>query len=280
MITTFGSERDSNENVISVSVVDNRTEIIALFEKTVKELNDTASMRDSVKLEAFAPWLQQYHWLLGGECIELPGQYTGESRPNIRTNIKIVRFDAKVKMFRSLRRPIKVSVLGSDGKTYDFLVKYGEDLRQDQCIQQMQRLFTDQLANDKNCRSHNLSIETYKVIPISPICGLLSWVEDTQSIGQLVDDVDKDDLVRDHHKFLDKAPNRRSNRAQMFERYGEAVSSYSPQAVSILFYVMTRVPFLSYFFFPNILIILRLPTVSRRSLRKSPPILCGMRCTQ
>lgn len=191
-------------------------------------------MRDSVKLEAFAPWLQQYHWLLGGECIELPGQYTGESRPNIRTNIKIVRFDAKVKMFRSLRRPIKVSILGSDGKTYDFLVKYGEDLRQDQCIQQMQRLFTDQLANDKNCRSHNLSIQTYKVIPISPICGLLSWVEDTQSMGQLMEDVDKDDLVRDHHKFLDKAPNR-SNKAQRFERYGEAVAFFSPQVVSVLF---------------------------------------------
>lgn len=190
-------------------------------------------MRDAVKLEAFAPWLQQYHWLLGNDCIELPGQYTGESRPNIRTNIKIVRFDAKVKVFPTLRRPIKLSMLCSDGKTYDFLVKYGEDLRQDQCIQQLQRLFADQLANDKNCRSHNLSIETYKVIPISSFCGLLSWAEDTQSMGQLVDGVDRNDLARDHHRFLEKAPNGRSNTAQIFERYGEAVASYSPQAVSI-----------------------------------------------
>lgn len=223
-----------------ISVVDDRAEISELIEKTLKKLNDAASVRDAVKLEAFAPWLQQYHWLLGNDCIELPGQYTGESRPNIRTNIKIVRFDAKVKVFRTLRRPIKLSALCSDGKTYDFLVKYGEDLRQDQCVQQMQRLFTDQLANDKNCRSHNLCIETYTVIPISSCCGLLSWAEDTQSMSQLVGDVNKDDLVRDYHRFLEKAPNGRSNTATIFKRYGEAVSSYSPQAVRIFFSTTKR----------------------------------------
>lgn len=194
---------------------------------------DTVSTHDSANLDKFAPWLQQFHWMLGNECIELPGQYIGESRPNIRSNIRIVRFDARIKIFRSLRRPIKLSILCSDGKTYDFLIKYGENLRQDQCIQQMQRLISDQLAADKNCRPHNLSIETFQVIPINSFCGLLSWVENTQSMGQIVGDIEKNDIVHDYCKFLQKAPKNRSKSTSDFTHYGEAVAFYSPEAVSI-----------------------------------------------
>lgn len=192
-----------------------------------------ATRFDLVNLEKFAPWLQRFHWLLGDECLELPGQYTGESRPNIRTNIKIVRFGEKVKVFRTLRRPIKLSMLCSDGNTYDFLIKYGEDLRQDQCIQQMQRLITDQLAADKNCRPHNLGIETFQVVPISSFCGLLSWVENTQSMGEMVGDVEKSAIIREYHKFLEKAQSNRSKSTQTHTLYGEAVASYLPPVVSI-----------------------------------------------
>lgn len=190
------------------------------------------SRSDSFNLDKFAPWLQRFHWLLGDECIELPGQYTGESRPNIRTNIKIVRFDPNVKVFRTLRRPIKLSILCSDGNTYDFLIKYGEDLRQDQCIQQMQRLINDQLAADKNCRHHNLGIETFNVIPISSLCGMLSWVQDTQSMGEMVGDILKTGVHADFHSFLDNAPNNRSRSTQNHSRYGEAVVAYTRQEVS------------------------------------------------
>lgn len=181
------------------------------------------------------PWLQQFHWLLGDDYIELPGQYTGESRPNIKTNLKIVRFDGKVQVFRSKCRPIKLSILCSDGNTYDFLIKYGEDLRQDQCIQQMQRLISDQLAADKNCRPHNLGIETFSVVPINSFCGLLSWVENTQLLDQMVNDIDKRALVQEYHKFLGKAPKnvRTKSTTMSYTWYGEAVAFYSPQAVSI-----------------------------------------------
>lgn len=186
------------------------------------------SALDEVNLEKFVPWLQQFHWLLGNESIELPGQYSGESRPNIRTNIKIIRFEAKVKVFRTLRRPIKLSILCSDGHTYDFLVKYGEDLRQDQCVQQMQRLITNQLATDKNCRPHNLSIETFNVIPINTMCGMLSWVNDTQSMQQMLGDFTRGPLIQKYVQFLRKAPTSQNDHSL----YGEAVAFYTPQAVS------------------------------------------------
>lgn len=188
------------------------------------------SMLGPVELGKFSPWLQNFHWLLTDECIELPGQYTGESRPDIKTTIKIVRLDAKVTVFATIRRPMKISILCSDGNTYDFLVKCGEDLRQDQGIQQIQRLIADHLAVDKNCRSHNLGIETFKVIPINPFCGMLSWVEDTQSMDHLFGDIGLDAVKRNYRKFLEKAPAIGSKTNTSL--YGDAAAYYSPKAVS------------------------------------------------
>ena len=48
--------------------------------------------------------------------------------------VKIAGFKDEIKVFSSLRRPIKITMIGDDGKDYDFLIKNGEDLRQDQRI--------------------------------------------------------------------------------------------------------------------------------------------------
>lgn len=191
-----------------------------------------SSEYDSVSLEKFAPWLQRFHWLMGDESIELPGQYTGESRPNIKTNIRIVRFNGKVKVFHTKCRPIKLSILCSNGNTYDFLIKYGEDLRQDQCVQQMQRLITDRMLADKNCRSHSLSIGTFHVIPISSYCGLLSWVHNTQSLSEFVN-FEKVAIVQAYRNFLKHAPNGRADSVNTFTMYGEAVASYPLEKVHV-----------------------------------------------
>ena len=51
-----------------------------------------------------------------------------------QNTVKIAGFKDEVKVFPSLRRPIKITMIGDDGKDYNFLVKNGEDLRQDQRI--------------------------------------------------------------------------------------------------------------------------------------------------
>ena len=69
------------------------------------------------------------------ETIEIPGQYEMAMDPVFKQNtIKIAGFKDEVKVFQSLRKPIKITMIGDDGKDYDFLVKNGEDLRQDQRI--------------------------------------------------------------------------------------------------------------------------------------------------
>lgn len=88
----------------------------------------------------------------------------------------------------SLRKPMRISAICSNGKTYSFLVKYGEDLRKDERIQQIQQLMSDQMKCDPNCSQHKLSLRTYKVIPLSVRHGIISWIENTDSIKSFISD--------------------------------------------------------------------------------------------
>lgn len=64
----------------------------------------------------------------------------------------------------SLRRPIRLTILGSDAKEYPYLIKFGEDVRQDQRIEQLFGLMNDIFVYDKDTSQHHLNIATYQVI--------------------------------------------------------------------------------------------------------------------
>lgn len=66
-------------------------------------------------------------------------------------------------MWSSLRRPIKIVIYGNDAKEYPFIVKFGEDIRQDQRIQQLFSLSNSILLSDSSCQQRNLSLEQYQV---------------------------------------------------------------------------------------------------------------------
>ena len=69
------------------------------------------------------------------DTVEVPGQYEMVMDQVFKENtVKIAGFKDEIKVFSSLRRPIKITMIGDDGKDYDFLIKNGEDLRQDQRI--------------------------------------------------------------------------------------------------------------------------------------------------
>lgn len=69
----------------------------------------------------------------------------------------------------SLRKPIKITILGMDTKEYPFLVKFGEDIRQDQRIEQLLSLMNNIFKNDSACANQGLNILTYQVIYSRPI---------------------------------------------------------------------------------------------------------------
>lgn len=63
----------------------------------------------------------------------------------------------------SLRKPVKLTIIGSDARNHNFLVKYGEDLRQDERVQQLLRLMNGVFSHNNRCRERQVSIFTYKV---------------------------------------------------------------------------------------------------------------------
>jgi FKBP12-rapamycin complex-associated protein len=93
--------------------------------------------------------------LLGSRDLQLavPGTY--------RANQPIVRighFSPSMRVIESKQHPRKLTISGSDGVEYAFLLKGHEDLRQDERVMQLFGLVNTLLANDRNTAKSDLSI--------------------------------------------------------------------------------------------------------------------------
>lgn len=208
------------------------------------KLNKMKGRADELRdwMVALSPWLARYHWYGGDNFIELPGQYTGNVAPNANNILKIVKFREEVSIYRSLRRPIKITAICSNGKSYSFLVKYGEDLRQDERIQHIQELMTNQMQANKNCSQQKLSLRTYKVIPLNVDCGIISWIENTATFETFLVDCDphfnaiNEDITKDYTKrFLAKAPFPLPKNIRMTINVAAALH-YSPAQVCLILF--------------------------------------------
>lgn len=198
------------------------TEIVDILKEHIalaKKINVTV-----VKTGALCPWFQQYNWYGSGAFIELPGQYNANYRPNLTKPLKIVKFQRDIQVFHSLRKPIKLTVLTSDGRCHSFLIKFGEDLRTDERIQQMQVIMTDHLKNDRKCSHHRLGLRTFTVVPLDSLCGIISWIDDTQPIDDFIGDTmtdfatkmkDAEDKYHRFHVVATESPITRYSRDQV-----------------------------------------------------------------
>ena len=74
----------------------------------------------------------------------------------------------QVLVMSSIRKPKRVTIRGNDEREYMFLVKGGEDLRQDQRIEQLFAIMNDIFTQDAACRQRHLELRTYQVVPMTP----------------------------------------------------------------------------------------------------------------
>ncbi|CAO1436743.1 unnamed protein product [Diamesa tonsa] len=158
---------------------------------TLDEKISSYRKKSTIQVHRLSRWVADYKWTGGGDFIELPGQYHGNSEPFVDNHIKVVRFDSNLKIYSSAQLPIEVKIYGSDGKSYKFIVKYGEDLRQDQRIQELLKLMSKQLAMDKDCKTSRLKIQTYLVTPMTHFCGLLSVVDEANTVFNFINSLSK-----------------------------------------------------------------------------------------
>uniref|UniRef100_A0A4W4HUH9 DNA-dependent protein kinase catalytic subunit n=1 Tax=Electrophorus electricus TaxID=8005 RepID=A0A4W4HUH9_ELEEL len=130
-------------------------------------------------LKEYSPWLSNFRVDTLRNELEVPGQYDGRCKPLPEYHAKITGFDERVKVMTSIRRPKRLILRGDDERDHPFLVKGGEDLRQDQRIQQLFGVMNIILKQDAACSQRSLTLRTYQVVPITSRIGLIEWMENT-----------------------------------------------------------------------------------------------------
>ena len=177
------------------------------------DLYCTVFRRINKQLSALAELELQYvsPMLLHAEGLELamPGTWMADRDSSERVSVTIARFVRRLKVIESKQRPRKLSIVGSDGKVYTFLLKGHEDLRQDKRVMQLFGLVNTMLNNDSETSQKDLRIKGYSVIPLSPESGLIQWLHDTNTMHALIKDYREQRKVLlniEHRLMLTMAP--------------------------------------------------------------------------
>ncbi|KFB44231.1 hypothetical protein ZHAS_00012124 [Anopheles sinensis] len=112
--------------------------------------------------------------------IELPVNKSGSYKDLVKG---VLKWDPKVVGVGGINAPKKLKCRCTDGVERTQLLKGKDDMRQDAVMQQVFGILNILLRNDKETANRNLSIRTYKVVPLSRQSGILEWCNDTVPIG-------------------------------------------------------------------------------------------------
>ena len=124
--------------------------------------------------------------------------------------------DKELLVMSSIRKPKRICFHSSDGKDNYFLVKGGEDLRNDERIEQLFVLMNSIVMNagsqDGNTAATQEGVgniwnqvsqaRTYCVIPMSVRVGLLEWVSNTIPLKSII----AEEMTADAHFIADNFP--------------------------------------------------------------------------
>ncbi|CAD5172715.1 unnamed protein product [Musa acuminata subsp. malaccensis] len=136
--------------------------------------------------------------------LAVPGTYRADA-----PLVTIATFAPQLIVITSKQRPRKLTIHGSDGEDYAFLLKGHEDLRQDERVMQLFGLVNTLLENSRKTAEKDLSIQRYAVIPLSPNSGLIGWVPNCDTLHHLIReyrDARKIPLNQEHRLMLAFAP--------------------------------------------------------------------------
>ncbi|KXN89480.1 Protein kinase rad3 [Leucoagaricus sp. SymC.cos] len=88
-------------------------------------------------------------------------------------------FFDEIDIMRSLAKPRKISIRGTDDQTYMFLGKPKDDLRKDARLMELNSIINKLLKANSESRKRQLHIRTYGVVTLNEECGFIQWVPNT-----------------------------------------------------------------------------------------------------
>lgn len=148
-----------------------------LYYQVFKKINKQLPGFTSLELQYVSPALVHANNLL----LAIPGTHVVDEDV-----ITIQQFHSTLNVISSKQRPRKLTITGSNGMEYTYLLKGHEDLRQDERVMQLTSLINTLLAQDRSTSERNLSIARYPVIPLSPNSGLIGWVPNCDTLHSLI----------------------------------------------------------------------------------------------
>ena len=137
--------------------------------------------------------------------LAVPGSYVPGQTP-----VQIAQVQPALQVITSKQRPRKLCIKGSSGRTFMFLLKGHEDLRQDERVMQFFSLVNSILLMDPETFRRNLAIQRFAVIPLSTNSGLIGWVPNSDTLHGLIKDYreKKKVVLNIEHRIMQRmAPN-------------------------------------------------------------------------
>ncbi|VEN56457.1 unnamed protein product, partial [Callosobruchus maculatus] len=99
-----------------------------------------------------------------------------EHNPFPNQNVYITGIEDEINILTSLQRPRKITLRGSDGNKYTFMLKPKDDLRKDFRLMEFNDIVNHLLSREAESRQRRLNIRLYSVAPLNEECGLIEWV--------------------------------------------------------------------------------------------------------
>eukprot|EP00918_Siedleckia_nematoides_P081286 GHVU01178292.1.p1 GENE.GHVU01178292.1~~GHVU01178292.1.p1 ORF type:complete len:381 (+),score=67.42 GHVU01178292.1:49-1191(+) len=96
------------------------------------------------------------------------------------TQVRIHGVKDSIEVMRWNQRPTKLSLIGSDGKEYTWLVKA------EQNMMEVGGYVNRFLERDPEARMRNLKVRTFSVVPLNEVSGFIEWVSGLQTLRQVI----------------------------------------------------------------------------------------------
>lgn len=103
----------------------------------------------------------------------------------------IVRFKPKLDVLSSMQRPRKLSLVCSDGRDRSLLCKPTDDLRKDSRCMEFFDLINKLLRRDRHSHNRFFEIQTFLVLPLTSVSGILEWLPNIAPLRGLIDTIYK-----------------------------------------------------------------------------------------
>ena len=135
-----------------------------LYYHVFRRINKQLPQLTTLELQYVSPNLLQARNLQ----LAVPGTYRAG-----HAIVKIGSFIPTIHVITSKQRPRRITIVGTSGLEYMFLLKGHEDLRQDERVTQLFGLVNALLINDRTTSKKDLKIHRYSVIPLSHNAGIV-----------------------------------------------------------------------------------------------------------